>query len=143
MIGMAGGANSGRTWSDVGGLNINIDNLSLSGKPRSNAPSMNQLASSGPMSPQPIQGPMLIPNAAAPTASMPFMSAAPPMMMNPRPTMPTNPFGVAPAATAPAAGMSGFVNNPMTVMPNMMLASPNGTGPNMNASPFHHPAFGK
>lgn len=99
---------------------------------------MNQLASSGPTSPQP----MLITNAAP--ASMPFMSAgmvAPtPMMMNPRPmamasTMASNPYGVA----GVGAGMSGFANNP-GVMP-MMLGSPNGAGPNINA-PFHS-AFGK
>ena len=127
-----------KTWSDVGGLNINIDNLSLTGKPRSNAPSMNQLASSGPTSPQP----MLISNAAP--ASMPFMSAnmvAPtPMMMNPRPAMgmasamAPNPYG----GVAGAGNMSGFVNN-QGVMPNMMLGSPNGAAP---STPFHS-AFGK
>lgn len=130
-----GGANSGRTWSDVGGLNINIDNLSLTGKPRSNAPSMNQLASSGPTSPQP----MLITNAAP--ASLPFMSAGmaptPMMNMNPRPmgiasTIAPNPYGG-------GGNMSGFTNHP-GVMPNI-LANPNGAAPNIS-TPFHS-AFGK
>lgn len=42
----------GSTWSNVGGLDINIDNLSLAAKQRTgNAPSMNQLGGAGPVSP--------------------------------------------------------------------------------------------
>ncbi|XP_032796424.2 clathrin interactor 1 isoform X4 [Daphnia magna] len=131
-----GGVNSGRTWSDVGGLNINIDNLSLTGKPRNNAPSMNQLANSGPTSPQP----MLITNAAP--ASMPFMphgmvAPMPMMNMNPRPMGIASPM--APNPYVGGANMSGFTNNP-AMMPTM-LASPNGVAPHVS-TPFH-PAFGK
>ena len=129
-----GGNNSsnavGRTWGDVGGLNINIDNLSLSGKPKGIAPSMNQMAGSGGLlSPTQQQPPQMLFPSAGP-ASMPFMptSAPNPMvaqqqqqMMNPaRMTSPANPF---------MSNTGGFSSHTM--------ASPNGT-----TSPFHS-AFGK
>lgn len=145
------------TWSNVGGLNINIDNLSLSGKPKSSAPSMNQLASGpspmmmqqAPLSPfamGPSPPPMLIGHA-APASFVSATSAqagAPPMMMNPQAPRPmgvpgglgsplhhpTNPYGVSGGA------VSGFPNHASP----MMMASPNG----MAAAPAtYHSAFGK
>ena len=57
----------GSTWSNVGGLDINIDNLSLAAKQRTgNAPSMNQLGGAGPVWPR-----------------VGVMTGAPPPPMNP------------------------------------------------------------
>jgi len=74
--------NTGTTWSNVGGLNIDIDNLSLGGKPRSNAPSMNQMAHTT----VPVVGPPAA--AAAAAAASVYMPPTPMSMMNTRPMAP-------------------------------------------------------
>lgn len=132
---------SNNTWSDIGSLNINIDNLSLSGKPKNNAPSMNQLAGSGPISPL-SSPPPLIPNQGA----MPFMPAGG-MMMNQR--LPMGPAMAHPYANPSSMAMTGLGHQPAAVaamMPGMMSptgAAPNSTGfPNINNASFHS-GFGK
>lgn len=129
---------SNNTWSDIGSLNIDLDNLSLSGKPKNNAPSMNQLAGSGPISPL-SSPPPLIPNQGA----MPFIPQGG-MVMNQRlpmgPAM-VNPYAHPAAMAAPGLGQQ----QAAPMLPGMI--SPNGSAPhsagfpNMNAA-FHR-SFGQ
>jgi hypothetical protein len=124
---------TGSTWSNVGGLDINIDNLSLAGKQRgSNAPSMNQLAS-GSSIPQPVLGHLGSPvYGAAPVSAMPF--GAPMGMAGGVPPMMNHPHQRPPNMAVPFAGMS----------TTMMGATPTGlVSPNRTTSPTFHSAFGK
>lgn len=129
---------SNNTWSDIGSLNINIDNLSLMGKPKNSAPSMNQLAGSGPISPL-SSPPPLIPNQGV----MPFMPAGG-VMMNQR--LPMGPAMAHPYTNPAPMAMAGLGQQPpAAMMPGMISpngVAPNNTGfPNINAS--FHSGFGK
>lgn len=129
---------SNNTWSDIGSLNIDLDNLSLSGKPKNNAPSMNQLAGSGPISPL-SSPPPLIPNQGA----MPFIPQGG-MVMNQR--LPMGPAMVNPYANPAAMAAPGLGHQQAAPMLPSMI-SPNGSAPhsagfpNMNAA-FHR-SFGQ
>lgn len=119
--------NTGSTWSNVGGLNIDIDNLSLGGKPRSNAPSMNQMAHT------------TVPTVGLGGAGSVYMSPMPMQMMNTRPMAPNSGVGMAAAPMMPLhPSATGFPMSGANVMGIGTINNANG----MSSSPFHS-AFGK
>jgi len=118
--------NTGSTWSNVGGLNIDIDNLSLGGKPRSNAPSMNQMAHT-------------VPVVGVAGAGSAYMSPMPMSMMNTRPMAPNSGVGMATGLALPLhPSATGFAMSGANVMGVGAVNNANGM-----SSPTLHSAFGK
>jgi len=118
--------NTGSTWSNVGGLNIDIDNLSLGGKPRSNAPSMNQMAHT-------------VPVVGVAGAGSAYMSPMPMSMMNTRPMAPNSGVGMATGLALPLhPSATGFAMSGANVMGVGAVNNANGM-----SSPTLHSTFGK